>query len=110
MSDRGAADEEHGDACNSDTKHTHRSAHKRITSHPVIDEHNMSTSRIPRQNGNRAQTNQSRNTTLAHRKPLESLRFKYIFMESGTDWRGIVIIPFSGCSVSPMLPSGVVLS
>lgn len=37
--------------------------------------------------------------------------FKYIFMGLTRQiGRGNEIIPFSGCSVSPMLPSGVVLS
>lgn len=107
MSDRGTADEEDGDACNSDTKHTcrvklhkRRSAYKRITSHPVIEKTqqvNISISSAKWKPGkNKSRTNLSRNTTLAHREPLESLTFKYIFMESGTDRRGLSSYRFRG--------------
>lgn len=135
MSDRGPADEEDGDTASSSPRyHTNTQTHaQRNTTQAEIclKTNNISHSHLqtqqvnvtgvttfPLQNGHRAQTNlpqMSPPPTKAHTQRhketlLESFTFKYIFMENTTDRKGIVIVPFSGCSVSPMLPSGVVLS
>lgn len=70
---------------------------------------------VPRRH---AATEHKQSVSIARRQRADTERacwsqlpFKYIFMGLARQiGRGTEIIPFSGCSVSPMLPSGVVLS